>query len=135
MVLTGILLRAGGGGPKMPADAEAPPGQALGYLAILGSAFGYACLGASFARQTAAYSCLRTRQSLQAVSGIVILGCPILEEECRCCAGVVYDYMMRVEAQPPSHSEVMNLASRIGIFNRRPVDGFPKRSIFAKLKS
>ena len=29
-------------------------------------------------------------------------------------AGVVYDYMMRVETPPPSHSQVMDLGSRIG---------------------
>ncbi len=49
LVLLGILLRGtcGAGGGKSAAAAETPPGQNLGYIAILGSAFGYACLGAA----------------------------------------------------------------------------------------
>ncbi len=40
MVLVGILLRGGGSG-----GADQPPGQALGYAALFGSALGYSCLG------------------------------------------------------------------------------------------
>ena len=40
MVLVGILLRGGGSG-----GAGSPPGQALGYVALIGSALGYSCLG------------------------------------------------------------------------------------------
>lgn len=45
LVLLGILTRGSGGGGGKAGGNGAPAGQHLGYIAILGAAFGYACLG------------------------------------------------------------------------------------------
>lgn len=44
-MLLGIFMRGTGGSGKSAADSEAPAGQHIGYIAILGSALGYALLG------------------------------------------------------------------------------------------
>lgn len=44
-MLLGILTRGSGSGGGKAGGNGAPAGQNLGYIAILGAALGYACLG------------------------------------------------------------------------------------------
>lgn len=44
-MLLGILTRGSGGGGGKAGGGGAPAGQLYGYMAILGAALGYACLG------------------------------------------------------------------------------------------
>jgi hypothetical protein len=135
LVLLGILTRGSGSGGGKAGDNGAPAGQNLGYIAILGAALGYACLGRAFRWGLHEWKQVHNSTGMTAHIGPCKCDVDVCELLLlsRCWhkgvaraamrvaltvpavpAGVVYDYMMRVESPPPSHSQVMDLGSRIG---------------------